>query len=226
MAACFVKICGVKTVDHALAAARAGADMIGFVFVAKSPREIAPDAASDIVTEVKQLSYDEGIAPPKFCGLFIDAGEKLLGETAPFLTHFQFHGHEDAERIDEIRGAFGLEIIKAVGVASEADLENLGPLSEAADMLLFDARPPKGAILPGGNGVAFDWSDLKRYQGETPFLVAGGLNADNVADAIKTAGSHTAFAGVDVSSGVEIGPGKKDPALIDAFIKAAKAAAR
>ncbi|MCB2112362.1 MAG: phosphoribosylanthranilate isomerase [Parvularculaceae bacterium] len=225
MAACFVKICGVKSVDHAIAAARAGADMIGFVFVAKSPRAIAPDVASDIVTEIKQLAYEEGFAPPKFCGLFIDAGERLLGETAPFLSHFQFHGHEDAERVDEIRSAFGLEIIKAVNVAPETDFGDLAPLAEAADMLLFDARPPRGAVLPGGNGLAFDWSALRRYQGETPFLLAGGLNAGNVAAAIKTVGGHTAFSGVDVSSGVETGPGEKNSELIETFIKTAKAAA-
>ncbi|OFW98521.1 MAG: hypothetical protein A3E78_10275 [Alphaproteobacteria bacterium RIFCSPHIGHO2_12_FULL_63_12] len=219
-----VKICGVKTFDHALAAARGGADFVGFVFVGKSPRSIAPDAASEIVTEIKQRSYEEGFALPKFCGLFVDAGEQLLGEAAPFLTHFQFHGHEDAARINEIRGEFGLEIIKAVGVAEPGDFDGVGALAEAADLLIFDSRPPKGAALPGGNGAAFDWSILTRYQSETPFLLAGGLSPDNVAAAIAAAKGHTAFAGVDVSSGVEKRPGEKDDALIAAFIKAARAA--
>ncbi len=224
MANGLVKICGVKTVDHALAAAKAGADFIGFVFVGKSPRSIAPDAASEIVTEIKQRSYEEGFALPKFCGLFVDAGERLLGEAAPFLTHFQFHGHEDAERINEIRGEFGLEIIKAVGVASAADLDGVDALAGAADLMIFDSRPPKGAALPGGNGLAFDWAILKRYQSETPFLLAGGLAPGNVTAAIRTAKGHTAFAGVDVSSGVEVKPGEKDGALIGAFIEAARAA--
>ncbi|MCB2098903.1 MAG: phosphoribosylanthranilate isomerase [Parvularculaceae bacterium] len=224
MTSCFVKICGVKTIDCAIAAARAGADMIGFVFVAKSPRAVATDLANDIVTEVKQRSYDEGFGVPKFCGLFVDAGEKLLGEAAPFLTHFQFHGHEDAERVDEIRSAFGLEIIKAVAVAEASDFDGLDALADAADMLLFDARPPKGAVLPGGNGKPFDWSLLKRYRGETPFLLAGGLTSETVAAAIAAAKGHTAFAGVDVSSGVEVRPGEKDEGLIEAFVKAAKAA--
>lgn len=219
-----VKICGVKTIDHALAAARAGADLIGFVFVPKSPRAIAADAANDIVTEVKQISYDEGFNVPKFCGLFVDAGEKLLGEAAPFLSCFQFHGHEDAERIEEIRSEFGLEVIKAIGVADERDFDGVDALAAAADMLIFDSRPPKGAVVPGGNGEAFDWSTLKHYAGETPFLVAGGLTAANVARAIRSSKSHTAFGGVDVSSGVEIRPGEKDEALIEAFIKAARAA--
>ena len=224
MANGLVKICGVKTVDHALAAAKAGADFIGFVFVAKSPRSIAPDAANEIVTEIKRLSYDDGFAVPKFCGLFVDAGERQLGEAAPFLTHFQFHGHEDAGRINEIRAEFALEIIKAVGVAESADFDGVAALGEAADLLIFDGRPPKGAALPGGNGAAFDWSILKRYQGGTPFLLAGGLSPDNVMAAIRTARGHTAFAGVDVSSGVEVRPGEKDDALIGAFIKAARAA--
>lgn len=224
MANSLIKICGVKTVDQALAAARAGADLVGFVFVAKSPRWIAPDAANDIVTEVKQLSYHEGFAFPKFCGLFVDAGEKLLGEAAPFLSHFQFHGHEDAERINEIRGEFGLEVIKAVGIAEASDFAGVDTLAGAADLLLFDARAPKGAILPGGNGEAFDWSHLKHYQGETPFLLAGGLTAKTVAQAVKAARGHAAFGGVDVSSGVETAPGEKDAGLIADFVKAAKAA--
>jgi phosphoribosylanthranilate isomerase len=224
MAERFVKICGVRTPGAALAAARAGADMVGFVFVPKSPRAVAADDANDIVTALKQQSFEEGFACPKFCGLFIDAGEKLLAEAAPFLTHFQFHGHEDADRINEIRNEFGLELIKAVGVAELSDLAGVDTLAAAADMLLFDARPPKGAALPGGNGVPFDWSVLKSYRHETPFLLAGGLTPANVGAAIGALAGHVGFAGVDVSSGVEIAPGEKDAALIDAFVKAAKAA--
>lgn len=224
MAESLVKICGVRTTAHALAAVRAGADLVGFVFVPKSPRAIRPDDANDIVTEIKQMSFDEGFALPKFCGLFVDAGEKLLSEAAPFLSHFQFHGHEDAERVAEIRAEFGLEVIKAIGVAEASDFSAVAGFAEAADMLIFDTRPPKGAPLPGGNGEAFDWSILKHYQAETPFLLAGGLNPQNVAKAIKAAKGHTAFAGVDVSSGVELKPGDKDEALIAAFVKAAKAA--
>ena len=224
MAESLVKICGVRTTAHTLAAVRAGADLVGFVFVPKSPRAIRPDDANDIVTEIKQMSFDEGFALPKFCGLFVDAGEKLLSEAAPFLSHFQFHGHEDAERVAEIRAEFGLEVIKAIGVAEASDFSAAASFAEAADMLIFDSRPPKGAPLPGGNGEAFDWSILKHYQAETPFLLAGGLNPGNVANAIKAAKGHTAFAGVDVSSGVETKPGDKDEALIAAFVKAAKAA--
>jgi phosphoribosylanthranilate isomerase len=222
MAPPLVKICGLRTIDAAEVAARAGADFIGFVFVPKSPRHIAPDLANEIVLETKQYCEDEGFKVPRFTGLFVDAGEKLLAETAPFLTHFQFHGHEDAARINAMRAEFGVEIIKAVGVGEPADLEGLDALAEAADLLLFDARPPKGATLPGGNGVPFDWALVQRYRGETPFLLAGGLTPETVGAAISAVAGHTAFAGVDVSSGVEARPGEKDPALIEAFLRAAK----
>lgn len=224
MTARLVKICGLRTTESAIAAARAGADFIGFVFVPKSPRHVAPDLANEIVLETKQACADEGLGVPRFVGLFIDAGEKLLAETAPFLTHFQFHGHEDAERINDMRAEFGNDIIKAIGVGEAADFDGVEALAAAADLLLFDARPPRGAILPGGNGVSFDWTLTRSYRGETPFLLAGGLTAETVAAAIKAAGGHTAFAGVDVSSGVEVRPGEKDPALIAAFIIAARAA--
>lgn len=222
MAPPLVKICGIRDPGTALAAVRAGADIIGFVFVTKSPRHLAPDLANEIVLETKEICEDEGLGVPRFAGLFVDAGEKLLAETAPFLTHFQFHGHEDADRIADMRAEFGVEIIKAIGVGDAADLEGIDALAEAADMLLFDARPPKGAVLPGGNGVPFDWPLLRRYRGETPFLLAGGLAPGTVADAIRAMAGHTAFAGVDVSSGVETRPGDKDPDLIAAFIRAAK----
>lgn len=217
-----VKICGLRTADDAIAAARAGADFIGFVFVPKSPRYVAPDLANEIVLETKQTCADEGLGVPKFVGLFIDAGEKLLAETAPFLTHFQFHGHEDADRIADMRAEFGVEIIKAIGVGEAADFDGVDALAAAADLLLFDARPPKGAILPGGNGVSFDWALTRSYRSETPFLLAGGLKAATVEAAIRATNGHTAFAGVDVSSGVEVRPGEKDPALIAQFIRAAK----
>lgn len=217
-----VKICGLKTAGDAIAAARAGADFIGFVFVAKSPRYVPPDLAHEIILETKGTCAEEGLGVPRFVGLFIDAGEKLLAETAPFLTHFQFHGHEDAERVNAMRAEFGAEIIKAIGVSEASDFDGIDALAAAADLLLFDARPPKGAILPGGNGVAFDWTLTRSYRGETPFLLAGGLNPETVAGAIRAASGHTAFAGVDVSSGVEARPGEKDAGLIATFIRAAK----
>ncbi len=217
-----VKICGVRDLDAALAAARAGADYLGFVFFRKSPRFLSAEAADDIVLELKQTSFDEGFALPKLVGLFVDAGEKELSEVAPFLSHFQFHGHEDAERCAEMGSQFAVDIIKAVPVTAPADVASADEFLEAADIVLFDAKPPPGAARPGGHGVQFDWTALKSYAGDTPYLLAGGLNPENVAAAVASQKDAAAFIGVDVSSGVETAPGKKDPDLVKAFISKAK----
>lgn len=219
-----IKICGVRSSDIAVEAASLGADLIGFVFFTKSPRHIAPDDAESIVTEVKRAAEDQGFAPPHFVGLFVDAGEKALAETAPFLSHFQFHGHESPERCASIGAEFGVEVIKALAVDAAEDIARADDFAEAADMLLFDARPPKGAERPGGHGAVFDWSLLGDYKGETPFLLGGGLAPGNVAEAIAVAKPMASFSGVDVSSGVETAPGVKDAAQLAAFIKAARGA--
>ncbi|MEE2690088.1 MAG: phosphoribosylanthranilate isomerase [Pseudomonadota bacterium] len=219
-----IKICGVKSADIAINAAAAGATHLGFVFFKKSPRFIDAAAAEDIVTEVKQASYDLGFEVPGFVGLYVDGGESALAEAAPFLTHFQFHGHESPDRCAAVRAEFGIDVIKAVSVGGPEDAAALAELAEAADMLLFDGKPPKNAERPGGNGEAFDWSILRAYAHETPFLVAGGLTSETVAAAVSTVKDMPAFAGVDVSSGVETQPGVKDAAKVAAFIRAAKAA--
>lgn len=220
-----IKICGLRNVEAAITAAELGATHLGFVFFPKSPRFVEPAAAEEIITELKQSSLEKGFALPGLVGLFVDAGEKQLAETAPFLTHFQFHGHESPARCATIRDAFGLEIIKAIPVSAAADASGAGAYAGPADMLLFDARAPKGAERPGGHGVAFDWTFLSAYTGATPFLVAGGLIPENVGAAITAARGHPAFAGVDVSSGVEDSPGRKSPAKMKAFIDAAGGAA-
>ncbi len=217
-----VKICGLKDADSAIAAARAGADYLGFVFFRKSPRFITPEAAEEIILDLKQAAFDEGFAMPRIVGLFVDAGEKELSEAAPLLTHFQFHGHESPERCRELGEEFGIEVIKAIPVTEAADIDNAKDYEGAADILLFDAKPPPGAGRPGGNGVSFDWTLLSAYAGETPYIVAGGLTAENVAGAVKGQNGRETFLGVDVSSGVEAAPGEKDHSLIKAFIGAAK----
>ncbi len=219
-----VKICGLRDPETAIAAAGGGADMLGFVFYPNSPRALSPESAEEIVTEVKQSLYDKGLEAPKFVGLFVDAGEQLLAETAPFLTHFQFHGAETPERVEALGTEFGMESIKALPISVASDLNVASEFSEAADMLLFDARPPKGAERPGGHGVIFDWSILRGYVAETPYLVAGGLNSGNVAAAIAAQQNAAAFSGVDVSSGVESALGTKDVDLIKAFISKVKSA--
>ncbi len=217
-----VKICGLKDAESAIAAARAGADYLGFVFFRKSPRFVTPEAAGEIILDLKQAAFDEGFNMPRLVGLFVDAGEKELSEAAPLLTHFQFHGHESPERCRELGEEFGIEVIKAIPVTEAADIAAAKEYEGAADILLFDAKPPPGAGRPGGNGVSFDWTLLKSYEGETPYIVAGGLTPDNVADAVKGQAGRESFLGVDVSSGVETAPGKKDDALVKAFISAAK----
>lgn len=219
-----IKICGVKTPEIAIAAAEAGADLIGFVFFAKSPRYITPEAAEEVVTEVKWACEENGYEVPHFAGLFVDAGEKLMAEAAPFLSWFQFHGHEDASRVAELGAEFGVETIRAFSVAGADDFADCDEFADAADMLLFDARAPGGSDRPGGHGDAFDWSLLRHYRGETPFLLAGGLHEGNVEAAVAAARDMQAFRGLDVSSGVELSPGVKDENKVRAFVKAARAA--
>lgn len=225
MSSVAVKICGVSSIDTALTAARAGADYLGFVFFRKSPRFISAEAAEEIVVELKQTSFEEGFELPKLVGLFVDAGEKELAQAAPFLTHFQFHGHETPARAEELGAEFAVDVIKAIPVSGAEDLSLAKEFADAADMLLFDAKPPPGAARPGGHGVVFDWSVLSAYDGAAPYLVAGGLTAENVQEAIAAQKNCAAFLGVDVSSGVEQAPGEKDDALVKAFVLKAKSQA-
>lgn len=219
-----VKICGVTRAADAVAAAACGATHIGFVFHAKSPRAIDAAAASDIVLSLKQAAFDQAFALPDFVGLFVDAGERPIAEAAPFLTHLQLHGRESPARCAALRDRFGLEVIKALPVASASDCEAASDWDGSADMLVFDARPPEGAERSGGHGRTFDWSLLGSYRGAAPFLLAGGLTAANVAAAVAAARASPGFAGVDVSSGVESAPGVKNKTSIEAFVSAAKSA--
>ncbi len=221
-----VKICGIRDVETALAAARSGADYLGFVFFRKSPRHIRPDDAEEIIMALKEASFEEGFDLPGLVGLFVDAGEKELSEAAPLLTHFQFHGHESPERCRELGEEFAVDVIKAIPVSTAGDIGAAAAYADHADIILFDAKPPPGAGRPGGNGVSFDWSLLAQYEGETPYLVAGGLTPDNVADAVAAQKTAAAFLGVDVSSGVETAPGQKDADLVQSFVSKAKSSAQ
>ena len=216
-----VKICGIRTLDAALTAARGGAQFLGFVFFRKSPRAITAEAAEEIIMGIKEASFEEGFELPKTVGLFVDAGEKEMSEAAPFLTHFQFHGHESPERCEEMGLEFAVEVIKAIPVATADDIAVANEFAEPCDLLLFDAKPPPGASRPGGHGEAFDWRAVAEYGGETPYLLAGGLTPNNIGAAIA-AQKSAAFYGVDVSSGVESAPGVKGVDLIEAFLKAAR----
>ena len=207
-----VKICGITDEEAMEAAAAAGADMVGLVFFAKSPRAVTPARAADLLDCVPRALTR--------VGLFVDPDDHLLDAVLNTvrLDLIQLHGHESPERVEAIRLEYGLPVMKAIGVATAADLDAVPPYLEVADRLLFDARPPQGADLPGGNALRFDWSLLAGRAWPLPWMLAGGIDAANVAEAIRISGAP----GIDVSSGVEKARGQKDPALIHAFVRAAR----
>lgn len=206
-----VKICGLTDADSVDAALEAGADYLGLVFFAKSPRAIEPEAAAEI------LQFADDVIK---VGLFVDADDAALDRVLSTvrLDLLQFHGNETPERIEQVRLDFGLPVMKVIPVSTAADLERAESFVPVADRLLFDAKPPLGSDLPGGNAVSFDWTILKGFTCRLPWMLAGGLNPANVAEAIRVSGAMA----VDVSSGVESAPGIKDSDLIRAFILAAK----
>jgi phosphoribosylanthranilate isomerase len=207
-----VKICGLRTAADVAAVAAAGAAYAGFVFFPKSPRHLTVEAARALA-----LAAPEGLCK---VALTVDADDATLDAIvgAVPLDMLQLHGHESPERVAEVKARYGLPVMKAVGVADEGDLAGLLEMSLAADQLLIDAKPPKGADLPGGNGLAFDWRLLVGRKWLRPWMLAGGLTPDNVARAVRLTGARQ----VDVSSGVESAPGVKDPARIAAFVQAAQ----
>jgi phosphoribosylanthranilate isomerase len=214
-----VKICGLKTHEAIDAALDAGADLLGFVIYPKSPRHVSVEDAAALV------AYARGRGPAAMVTLLVDPDDELVdrvvAEVGPDVI--QLHGHETVARVQEVRARSDLSILKAVPVAAREDvsaaLEYLVPYGMV--MLLFDAKPPDDPrALPGGNGLAFDWRILDVAQERGPWVLAGGLTPDNVAQAVSL--THAAI--VDVSSGVESGPGQKDPELIRRFLRAAKAA--
>jgi phosphoribosylanthranilate isomerase len=206
-----VKICGLSTPDTMEAALEAGAAFVGLVFFAKSPRNVTLRQAKTLAAQARGRA--------KIVTLVVDADNALLdaiaGDVAPEL--FQAHGQETPERLQETRKRTGIPVYKAIRVAT-TDHVKAALSYTSSPFILYDAMPPEGAVLPGGNGLAFDWSILK--DAPQPFMLAGGLNPENVAEAIRTTGAVM----VDVSSGVESGPGVKDPKLIAKFIEAAKLA--
>ncbi|MEP3298077.1 MAG: phosphoribosylanthranilate isomerase [Pseudoruegeria sp.] len=208
-----VKICGLRQSEHVAAAANAGAAYVGFVFFPKSPRHITIADARDLA-----LTVPVGVAK---VALTVNAGNAFLDAltaTVP-LDMLQLHGSETPERVTEVRARYGLPVMKAVGIAHENDLAQLDVYSAVADQLLVEAKPPKNSDIPGGNGITFDWNLIADRRWPIPWMLAGGLTLDNVAEAIKVTGTRQ----VDLSSGVETAPGVKDAALIAKFIAAAQA---
>jgi phosphoribosylanthranilate isomerase len=208
-----VKICGLSTPATLEAAIRAGVDMAGFVFYPTSPRHLSLAAARELQSHVAGRT--------KKVALTVDAGDDALEEIISALAPdiLQLHGSETPGRVAAVKARFGLPVIKAVGVATEDDVKAATAYA-AADMLLLDAKPAEGAVLPGGNGRAFDWRLLQKVAPGKPWLLAGGLAPENVAQALQL----TRAPGVDASSGVESAKGIKDPARIAAFVAAARGA--
>lgn len=206
-----VKICGLREAAHVEAAVRAGAAYVGFVFFPKSPRNLTHAEAAALASVVPP-----GVAK---VALTVDADDAVLDAllAAVPLDMLQLHGHESPDRVAEVRARFGLPVMKAVGVAAEADLPALDDYGRVADQLLVDAKPAPGAALPGGNGLSFDWRLIAGRRWTRPWMLAGGLTAENVAEAVRLTGARQ----VDVSSGVESVPGVKDPVKIEDFIEAA-----
>ncbi|MBI1181645.1 MAG: phosphoribosylanthranilate isomerase [Alphaproteobacteria bacterium] len=209
-----VKICGLSTPDTLQAAVDAGATYVGFVFYPRSPRAVSTAQAAALA-----LAVPPGV---RKVALFVDPSDDLLAEVlrAVPIDVIQLHGGEAPARVAEIRARTGKPVFKAIPVAGRDDVARAHAYEDAADFLLFDAKPPKsmGHALPGGNGLAFDWQLIAGEAWKRGWILSGGLTPDNVAEAMETC--HATF--VDVSSGVEDRPGVKNPAKIEAFVTAAR----
>ncbi len=209
-----IKICGLTTAGALDAALSERADLVGFVFFPPSPRHVSLDLARDLGTQVRGRA--------RKVALTVDADDALhdaiVAALAPDML--QLHGHESPERVRALKARFGLPVMKALPVETAADLDAVPAYAAAADWLLFDARPPKDATRPGGLGRPFDWTLLKGLDPGLPFMLSGGLDPGNVGQALEVTGAPA----VDVSSGVELTPGVKDPTKVMAFIRAVRAA--
>ena len=209
-----VKICGLSTPETLDAALDAGADMVGFVLFPPSPRHLAFETARVLAGRVRGRAQK--------VALTVDAEEKFLQSVVEALRPdmLQLHGVESTDRVESLRSTFGLPVMKAVPIAVKDDLARIATYAAVADRLLFDARAPRDATRPGGLGNTFDWRLLQDVKPGVPFMLSGGLDADNVGEALRI----TRASGIDVSSGVERAPGVKDPDKIRAFIRAARMA--
>ena len=207
-----VKICGIKSVESADAAVRVGADFAGLIFQKASHRYVGLERSAAIARHLRGRI--------RITALMVDPSDDEVADVARDVApdFLQLHGREAPARVAEIVSRFRIPAIKAFGVAEASDLANVSAYNDVAEMFLFDAKPPANAVTPGGHGVAFDWQLLRNSNFARPWLLAGGLNADNVARAISISGAP----GVDVSSGVETAPGQKSAEMIRVFIEAVR----
>jgi phosphoribosylanthranilate isomerase len=209
-----VKICGLSTEETLDAALAAGADMVGFVFFAKSPRFVAPKRAAELAARV--------VGRAEIVALTVDMDDRDVAELVDVVRPdwLQLHGSESPDYVSAIRSRTGRQVMKAVAIAAAADLVHAEGYTAVADRLLLDAKPPRDATRPGGNGAPFDWTLLSGFDPDIPWMLSGGLAPGNVAEAVALTGAP----GVDVSSGVESTPGRKETNLIRAFIANARGA--
>jgi phosphoribosylanthranilate isomerase len=205
-----VKICGLSTADTVAAAVEAGAAYVGFVFFEASPRNVSFEAARALALDVPVGVAKVALTVDADTG-FLDA----LTASVP-LDMLQLHGAESPDRVTEVKARYGLPVMKAIGVATAADVDRIVDYEGVADQILVDTKPPKGADRPGGNAATFDWSLIAGRSWRTPWMLAGGLTPLNVDRAIEVTGATQ----IDLSSAVERAPGVKDPALIRAFFEA------
>ena len=207
-----IKICGLTTDETLLAALNEGASHVGFIFFPKSPRHIEPTAAG--------MLRKHALGRAKVVAVTVnandDALDAIVAKTTPDIL--QLHGNETPERVRAVKQRYGLPVMKAFSISEAADLAQIDQFSDVADRLLFDAKPPKGSQLPGGNGVSFDWRLLAALDRNVDYMLSGGLNAANIGDALRSSNPP----GIDISSGVERAPGIKDTALIAEFFKAVR----
>lgn len=205
-----VKICGLKTEEAVEHAVRLGATHVGFIFFAKSPRHIEPSDAGRLADLVRGRA--------RIVSVSVNADNDDLDEIIALIRPdvLQFHGTESPERLLTLKALTGLEVWKALAIQEADDLRRIEPYEGIASRFLFDAKPPKGSELPGGNGVSFDWTLLNRLDAPVDYMLSGGLNKDNVGEALAIARPG----GIDVSSGVESSPGVKDLKMMDEFFEA------
>lgn len=209
-----IKICGLSTAETLDAALSNGASHVGFIFFAKSPRNVAPALAGRLREAAKGRA--------KAVAVTVDADDVFLDEIVAKMAPdmIQLHGKETPARVAEVKVRYSLPVMKAFSIREAADFEAITPYIGVADRMLFDAKPPAGSELPGGNGVSFDWRLLAGLDASVDYMLSGGLNAANIGDALKLANPP----GIDISSGVESAPGVKDAALIENFFRAVRAA--
>lgn len=209
-----VKICGLKTAEAVERAVALGASHTGFIFFPKSPRNIEPDDAGRLADRIR--------GQVKIVAVTVNADNDELDEIVSALNPdiLQLHGSEDPERLLTVKAMYGLPIMKALSVRDASDLERIDPYIGIADRFLFDAKPPQGSDLPGGNGVSFDWNLLDALDGSVDYMLSGGLNASNIGEAM----AQTRARAIDISSGVESAPGVKDLKLMESFFNAVRQA--